>query len=336
MVAGKSSIINAMTDFQPLAGIYAAALTPLQADFSPSLDELPKLLDFLARRGCHGALILGTTGEGPSFSPGERLDLMRAALQVRQVHPHFHLLAGTGTPSLEETVELNQAAFEMGLDGVVVLPPYYFRKVDEDGLYAWFAEVIRRSVPSGAPLFGYHIPAVSGVSLSLDLLERLKESFPNRFAGIKDSSADAAHARRLGERFGKDLMVMSGNDPLFSLALQNSASGCITALSNLLSPDLRRVWEAHQLNEVDDPAHENLLSGRAIVDRYPPAPPLLKYLLSRLHDFPRWSVRPPLRPLPQELEEKVWAEAQMALNGASPDSLTREGGIKERSNKRED
>jgi 4-hydroxy-tetrahydrodipicolinate synthase len=322
-----------MTDFQHLAGVYAAALTPLRADFSPSLDELPGLLDFLAGRGCHGALILGTTGEGPSFSPGERLDLMRAALQVRQAHPEFHLLAGTGTPSLEETVELNQVAFEIGMDGVVVLPPYYFRKVNDAGLFAWFAEVINRSVPPGMPLFGYHIPAVSGVSLSLDLLERLQESFPDRFAGIKDSSADPEHARRLGKRFGKGLLVMSGNDPLFSLALQNSASGCITALSNLLSPDLRRVWDAHQRNEVDDPAHENLLSGRAIVDRYPPAPPLLKYLLARLHDFPRWPVRPPLQPLSQKLEEKVWAEAQLAMNGTSPDSLVKDGGIKERSKK---
>jgi 4-hydroxy-tetrahydrodipicolinate synthase len=320
MAADKSSIINAMTDFQHLAGVYAAALTPLRNNFSPSLDEIPNLLDFLARRGCHGALILGTTGEGPSFSPGERRELIRASLRVRQVHPHFHLLAGTGTPSLEETVELNRVAFDLGIDGVVVLPPYYFRKVDDDGLFAWFEEVIRRSVPAGAPLFGYHIPSVSGVPLSLDLLERLKESFPDRFAGIKDSSADAEHARRLGERFGKNLLVMSGNDPLFSLALKNSASGCITALANLLSPDLRRIWDAHQRNEVDDPAHAHLLNGRAIVDRYPPAPPLLKYLLSRLHAFKRWPVRPPLQPLSQEMEGKVWAEAQSLINGAGQTS----------------
>jgi 4-hydroxy-tetrahydrodipicolinate synthase len=106
-----------------LSGVYAAAVTPLKPDFSPDADAIPHLLGFLAGRGCHGALMLGTTGEGPSFSPAERDGIWRAAMRVRQEHPDFRLLAGTGTPSLTETIDLTRLAFELGFDGVVTLPP---------------------------------------------------------------------------------------------------------------------------------------------------------------------------------------------------------------------
>jgi 4-hydroxy-tetrahydrodipicolinate synthase len=300
------------TTHQHLAGVYAAAVTPVRADFSIVLEDVPKLLHFLARRGCHGALLFGTTGEGPSFAPAERLALLREALSVRRELRDFRLLAGTGTPSLEETVELTRAAFDLGVDGAVVLPPYYFRKVSDDGLFAWFSQVIRRAVPPGGAVFGYHVPPISGMSLSLDLLARLKDAFPERFAGIKDSSADAEHAKRLGERFGKELIVLNGNDRLFSLALQNSASGCITALANLCSPDLRAVWDAHIRGGGDQDAQRRLDLGRSLLDRFPPAPPLLKALMSRVHHFRPWMVCPPLLPLSAEVEAQVFSEAKAA------------------------
>ena len=294
-------------------GVYAAVLTPLTADLSPDLESIPILLDFLAKRGCHGALLLGTTGEGPSFAPPQREQIFRAALHVRQQHSDFQILAGTGTPSLDETVQLTRLAFDLGLDGVVVLPPYYYRQAGDDGLYAWFSHVLQRGVPSGGPLLGYHIPPVSGVPLSIELLKRLKEDFPDRFAGIKDSSSNPEHAVLLGETFGDDLFVLNGNDRLFSLALQNHASGCITALANLKSPDLRRIWDAYQQaddknGEFDAAAQERLDAGRGVVDRYPPAAPLLKALISRLYDFPCWPVLPPLTPMKPEDVDKALDE----------------------------
>jgi 4-hydroxy-tetrahydrodipicolinate synthase len=299
-----------MNPFRNLAGVYAASITPLHQDFSPDLDAIPQLLDFLARRGCHGALMLGTTGEGPSFAFKERLEIFRAALAIRQVHPEFRLLAGTGTPSLEETKGLTKAAFDLGMDGVVVLPPYYFRKVSDAGLFAWFNLLLQAAVPAGGALFGYHIPPMTGVPLSVELLARLKDAHPERFAGIKDSSGDAAHAQALGERFSSDLVVFNGNDRLFSLALQSHASGCITAMSNLFSPDLRQVWEAFKAGQPDLPAQSRLDACRAVMDRYPPAPPLLKALLNHKHQFPVWSVRPPLLPLPQDIASQ--AEQELA------------------------
>lgn len=291
-----------------LAGVYAAALTPIKPDSSLSLDDIPMLLNFLARRGCHGALLLGTTGEGPSFSFEERLAVLRTAVLVREAHPDFRLLAGTGTPSLDETIKLTSAAFDLGFNGVVVLPPYFYRKASEDGLYAWFEQVLQRSVPTGGALFGYHIPQVSGVSLSFDLIARLKDRFPDRFYGIKDSAGDADHARRLGELFGYEIVVLNGNDSLFSLALENFASGCITALGNLCSPYLRKVWDAYSQGDPIQEIQLNLTLARQVLDRYQPAPPTLKVVIARLHQFPRWNVRLPLLPLPLEQEEQLMQE----------------------------
>ncbi len=168
-----------------IQGIFAATVTPLKEDFSPDCDALLELLIFLAQRGCHGVLLLGTTGEGPSFSPEQRKVILSAAINIRQSFPDFKLLAGTGTPSLDETLRLTQSAFDLGFDGVVVLPPYYYKNVGVEGLYKWFETVINRSVPSDGQFYGYHIPPVSGVGLPVELLLRLKDRFPEKFAGIK-------------------------------------------------------------------------------------------------------------------------------------------------------
>jgi 4-hydroxy-tetrahydrodipicolinate synthase len=304
----KSSIIQDMPIHSQLAGIYAAAITPLRADYSPDLEAIPGFLKYLAGRGCHGALLLGTTGEGPSFAAQERAAIFKVAEEARRSLPGFRLLAGTGTPSLEETILLTRAAFEAGMDGVVVLPPYYYRNAPMEGLFEWFSQVIQRSVPEAGALLGYHIPAVSGVPLVFELLARLKDTFPNRFAGLKDSSGDPQHVISLQESFGRELVVLNGNDRLLSLALEAGASGAITALANLLSPDLRLVWDSHPGSQEQKQAQERLTAARAVMDRYPPAPATLKALLARQHSFPLWTVRPPLLPIPPETTEQAARE----------------------------
>ena len=233
-----------MTQPHPLSGVYAAAVTPLKADGSLDLESVPVLLSFLASRGCHGALLLGTTGEGPSFSPAEREALLRSARVFRQQLPGFRLLAGTGTPSLSETIDLTRLAFSLGYDGVVVLPPYYYRKATDEGLFNWFNELIRKAVPKDGCLLGYHFPGVAGIGFSLELLARLKDTFPTQFAGIKDSAHDAEFSKTLGNKFGADLAVFSGTDSDFQLALEHQAAGCITAPANLLSPGLREIYDS--------------------------------------------------------------------------------------------
>jgi 4-hydroxy-tetrahydrodipicolinate synthase len=284
----------------PLAGVYSAVITPLNPDLTPDLEGIPGLLDFLAGRGCHGVLIMGTTGEGPSFSPEQRFQVYQAALQIRQLYPEFRLFAGTGTPSLDETIHLTRMAFDLGMDGVVVLPPYYFRKAEFQGLFDWFSLVLEKAVPEGGQFFGYHIPDVSGVPFSIELLARLKSKFPNRFTGIKDSSSNTDFAQALGSSFGKDLAVFTGNDRLLSFALENQAAGCITACANLISPDLRKVWDAFQHGKPDRFTQEKINQARQIIERYPPLPPMIKALLAELYGFPHWAVCPPLQPAPPD------------------------------------
>jgi 4-hydroxy-tetrahydrodipicolinate synthase len=296
-----------------LAGVYAAVVTPLKPDLSPDLDGLTNLIQFLANRGCHGVLLMGTTGEGPSFSREERLLVYQTAVDVRQDMAGFHLLAGTGTPSLEDTIFLTHSAFDLGYEGVVVLPPYYYRKAVDKGLLTWFSQVLDRAVPEDGLVLGYHIPPVSGVNLSLDLLARLKDLYPNKFAGIKDSSGDPDWARSLGARFGTDMIVFNGNDRLFSLALQSGASGCITAMANLLSPLHQLVWDNFQAGNSYEITQDKLSAAREVLDRYPPMPPLIKTMLSRLHGFSPWMVKPPLLEFDPTQVEIVLSEFLAAL-----------------------
>lgn len=294
----------------PLAGVYAAAVTPLKDDGALDLPAIPLLLDFLARRGCHGVLLLGTTGEGPSFSPEERAAVFRAALEVRAVHPTLKLLAGTGTPSLTETIALTRLAFDLGFDAAVVLPPYYFRKAGDEGLFRYFAALIRQAVPADGCLLGYHFPAVAGIGFSLDLLARLKEAFPAAFTGLKDSSHDPDLARLLGQRFGADLLVLTGTDSYLQLALENQAGGCITAPANLISPLLRAIWDGFSRREEITVLQARAARQRHLLEQYMPFPPVLKALLHRIHGLPRWAVRPPLVEMGAEQEQQALMEIQ--------------------------
>lgn len=294
-------------------GIHAAALTPLKSDFSPDLSAIPGYLDFLAQQGCNGALILGTTGEGTSFAPSERMEIYRAASEVTQLHSDFRLLAGTGTPSLQETIDLTRFVFDLGYDGVVVLPPYYFRQVTDDGLFAWFSLVIKSAVPSGGALFGYHFPEISGVALSIDLLSRLKDAYPNRFQGLKNSSSDIEFARHLGNQFGEELIVFTGSDRLFPQTLNMGASGCISASGSIFATASRRVLDAYQRGERDLETEDKLKIIRDTMDRYPPASSLFKALISHFYDFPRWPVRPPLMPLMDDAVQEAVSEIMHAF-----------------------
>lgn len=297
-----------MTPQHLLAGVYAAAVTPLlgkNGDSSPDLESVPALLRFLAARGCHGVVLFGTTGEGPSFSPREREAVMRAACASRSDPPDLRLVAGTGTPSLSETIELTRLAFDLGYEAALVVPPYYFRNATDDGLFRWFSELIQKAVPGDRAILGYHFPRVAGVGFSMELLARLKDSFPVQFAGIKDSSHDAGLARSLGETFGEDLVVLTGTDTYLELAMQNQAAGCITAPANLLSPDLREIWEGMQTGRDVSAAQRRVERQRHILEKYPPFPSALKSLLHRLHGFPKWPVRPPLVDMPPDGEDRL-------------------------------
>lgn len=305
-----------MTSSHPLAGVYAAAVTPLRtaslngdkSDSTLDLESVPVLLNFLAARGCHGAVLFGTTGEGPSFSPSERETLMRAVIAARSQLPGFRLIAGVGTPSLSETIDLTKLAFDLGYEAALALPPYYFRNATDDGLFNWFSELITKSVPSDRYLLGYHFPRVAGIGFSIELLARLKDAFPTQFAGIKDSSHDADLTRNLGKKFGYELVVLTGTDSYVQLAMENKAAGCITAPANIISPDLRKVWDLIREGKDASEAQAYVTELREILDKYPPFPPTLKAMLHRLHGLPRWNVKPPLVEITEAMEDQLVKE----------------------------
>ena len=292
-----------MIETQTLSGVYAAAITPVDGEYNPDLDSIPKLMEFYADNGCHGALILGTTGEGPSFTPTERFEIMQAAAEVKKTHPSFRLFAGTGTPSRMETIGLNQAAFALGYDAVVVLPPYYFRGASEAGLLSWFSDVIRYSVPENKILLGYHIPQVSGVNLTVSLLQQLNKRFPTQFGGLKDSEGKLEST----QVFTKELegkLILVGNDRLMTAGLQAGASGCITALANLISPWLRKIYDDYDVVDTSE-LQAKVDTARNVLEQFAPFPASIKFLMSEFGGSPSWPVIPPLLPLGEEAQNSL-------------------------------
>ncbi len=297
----------------PLAGIYVASVTPLSKDDALDTESILKLMKFYADRGCHGALLQGTTGEGTSLSVEERVVFWNEAIKIKDQVPDFRLLAATGTPSLPESIALTKEAFSAGMDAVVVLPPYYFRNASSRGLSNWYSSLIKQAVPKGKYLFGYHIPQVSGVGLPFELLEELNRRFPHRFAGLKDSSGDLQNARNLVKLLpGKAVLV--GNDRLLGPALSSGTSGAITALANLRSPLLREIWEAHHSGENTDQLQAELTRSREVLDSNPVAQSFLKALLHSLHAFPKWPVRAPLLSFDDEKAANVTKLYEESLN----------------------
>ncbi len=299
-------MVTPQTDF-PLSGIYAAAVTPLTPELGPDLDALPGLLEHLARRGCHGALLMGTTGEGPSFSVAERREVFRAALAWRDTaRTGFRIMAGTGCADLTDTMDLTRAAFDLGVDAVVTLPAFFFKGVSPDGIAAYFVHVLRKAVPRDGRLLAYHFPQVAGVGVPDESIAKLREAFPQQFAGMKDSSDDLAHTLATALKF-PDFGVFAGSDSILTEALNGGAVGGITALANITSPFNRAVWDAHAKGETAPEAQTKLNRARQIVKGMNLAQ-VNKAMLAELFGFPLWSVRPPLEPLAREQTMKLMEE----------------------------
>jgi 4-hydroxy-tetrahydrodipicolinate synthase len=216
------------------------------------------------------------------------------------MHPDFRLFAGTGTPSLEETILLTKTAFDLGFTGTVVLPPYYYHQASEEGLIYWYQELIKRAVPADGYLLAYHFPAQSRVPVPLGVLSCLREKYPAQFLGIKDSTGNAEYAFQIGETLDREILILVGNDTLLLDSLHAGASGCITAMGNLHSPVLREIWNSFHRGKPKHKAQEYINLQRKMLDQFRPFPATIKSLLAELHGFPRWALRPPLIPMPVE------------------------------------
>lgn len=270
-------------------GVYCAVVTPMHGQHIDT-EALQKHLTTLAAEGCDGVLLMGTTGEGPSLSQAEREVIMKAAVEART---GLKLLAGTGTPSLPETIEATRRVFELGAEGVVVVPPYYFRNASIEGLRAFYAAVIDQAVPENGALLAYHIPPVSGVAVPREILSPLVDEFGPRMAGVKDSGGQIEYSIDMASNL-PSLDVFVGSERLLLAGLQAGAVGCITAGANVLAPYCMAVYKAWKNGHPAEELQERLTAVRLMIEAIAPAPATYKGLLALRHGGDGWDVRLPL------------------------------------------
>jgi len=281
-------------------GVFSAALTPLDEELLPDHTRFVAHCHRLLAEGCDGIAMLGTTGEANSFSSDERRALLEAAI-AGGVAPD-RLLPGTGVAALMETVALTRHALACGVTTVVMLPPFYYKGVSEDGLFASYAEVIERVGDPRLRVVLYHIPQMSAVPIPFPVITRMRERFPGVFTGIKDSAGDFAHMTALVREF-PGLSVLAGADPLMLPVLREGGAGCITATSNLVAAELAFVFrhfaDAARAAEVEA-AQARIVAARNQASRFAQMASLKTMLGAKLKDEGWRRMRPPLLPLTAE------------------------------------
>jgi 4-hydroxy-tetrahydrodipicolinate synthase len=268
----------------------------MDEDLSPDYPAFAAHCQRLLASGCHGLSVFGTTGEANSLSVNERLAALEALLE-RGVPPE-KLLPGTGSCALTDTVLLSRAALEAGTAGALVLPPFYYKGVGDDGLFRFFAEVVERVGDDGLRLYLYHIPQMTGIDLGLPLISRLIDAYPGIVVGTKDSSGDRERILTLCREL-PDFSVLAGTETLLLETLRSGGEGCISATVNVTSRLARRVYDAHSADKADEAEalQDRLTQLRASIEAYPVIP-ALKRLMAHLTGDEQWrNIRPPLSSL---------------------------------------
>ncbi len=285
-------------------GINAAVLTPMRDDLSPDLDRMAGHCRWLLGNGCNGLAVLGTTGEANSIGIAERISLMEGL--VERGVPAAKLLPGTGTTAITDTVLLTQTAERLGCRGVLVLPPFFYKNPSEDGLFAYFSEVIQRT--GGAPrVYLYNFPQQSAVPFSLGLIARLLRAYPGTIKGAKDSSGDFANSSAMVREFGRDgFEVYVGYDDGLHEILKAGGAGCITAAANVNSAVGARVYAGWD-RPAGVEAQTVLTATRRAVTTVPLIPGL-KALMARHTGEAAWhNTRPPHLKLSAEEQARLFA-----------------------------
>ena len=283
-----------------LRGVLPAALTPLDRDLRPDHRAMVAHCRWLLAQGCHGVLVLGTTGEANSFDLGERLDLLDA-LDDAGLGPQ--LLIGTGCCAPSDTARLSRRAVEMGAAGALVLPPFYYKDVTEDGLFAHFAEVIQRVGDARLRLYLYQFPRMTGVRMGHGLLERLLSGYPGTVVGMKDSSGDWPAMAATLEAF-PGFALFSGTEEHLLADLAAGGPGCISATLNVLAPQALRLNAAWRTEQADDLQRE--LTRLRLLLQGLPMIPALKALMAHRSGETGWErIRPPLCALAQDTAREL-------------------------------
>ena len=219
-----------------LHGVIAAIATAVGEDGAPDCARSTTLARFLLADGCDGLNVLGTTGEATSFSLEQRKNVMTAYRDAGL--PLDRLMVGTGAAAVADAVTLTRHAADLGFAGALVLPPFYYKGVPDDGLVAYIETIVSAAAEPPIPIYLYHFPAQSGLSWHPGLVKRLVETFGTRIAGLKDSSGDMAYAREVAA-ISPRLKVFPSTEAALMDARAGIFAGCISATANLNCRPLR-------------------------------------------------------------------------------------------------
>jgi 4-hydroxy-tetrahydrodipicolinate synthase len=276
---------------QIIRGVLAPLLTPFNDDLSVATELYTAHALRLLAEGCAGLVPFGTTGEALSVGIDERIATLQALVDAG-VDP-AKLIPGTGLCNIADTARLSRACLDIGCAGVMTLPPFYFKGVDEDGLYRHF-EALIQAIGADARLYLYHIPPVAIVGVSPTLAARLYADFPHNILGIKDSSGDWNNTCALLDIEG--MIVYPGSELPLLDGLERGSAGCITATANVNAGAIAKTMRLHEQGNIDAARslHATVGKTRSILQQGPPIP-AQKRLLAIASGDRRWAnVRPPL------------------------------------------
>ena len=281
-----------------IKGLIAPILTPFDKQLKLDQKMYNDLAKDLLNNGCSGLAPFGTTGEALSVGNEERMDALEGLIKSG-IDPDI-LIPGTGLCNLPDTIKLTKHAIDMGCHGVMTLPPFYFKGMTDDGLFEHFEKLIEGVNTNKLKIYLYHIPQVCGVGLSIDLVQKLKSSFPETIVGIKDSSGVWNNTEALLKI--KNLIVYPGAELPVIEAIKLGAPGCISATANLNSKDIASVIDlCHSKNwDEAEKLQKKVKSVRLLFQDYAPIP-AQKALLAIQTKNPMWNnLRPPFQQISKE------------------------------------
>jgi 4-hydroxy-tetrahydrodipicolinate synthase len=283
-----------MTQAPRIRGVLSPVVTPFSKDLSPDPERLIEHCKWLLTQNC-GLAVFGTNSEANSLSVNERIALLDALLAA-DVDP-ARMMPGTGCCALTDTVRLTEHAVKAGCAGVLMLPPFYYKDVSEDGLYRSFSEVIERVGDSRLRVYLYHIPPIAVVGIKPGLVERLMKQYPTAIAGMKDSSGDWNNTKMMLDAFARSgFDVFAGSESFLLANMKNGGAGCISATANVNPAAIDKLYREWRGANAD--AQQQALDVvRKTVGQYVMIP-ALKAVIAHYTNDPEWAtVRPPLTEL---------------------------------------
>ncbi|MFL6566579.1 MAG: dihydrodipicolinate synthase family protein, partial [Burkholderiales bacterium] len=293
-----------------IEGVLAPVITPFRKDYAPDAQRFARHCRWLLKSGCAGLAVFGTNSEANSMSVGEKRKLLEAL--VKGGVPAASLMPGTGHSALSDSIEMTRAAVELGCAGVLMLPPFYYKGVPDEGLYRNFAEVIERVGDERLQLYLYHIPPVSQVAITLGLIERLLTKYPASIAGVKDSSGDWSNTKAMLDAFAKEgFDVFAGSEVFLLDNMRHGGKGCITATGNINPGPIANVYRNWRSTDAER-LQAGISATRKIVQKQPMIP-ALKAAVAHFGNDRDWKTcRPPLVELTAQQEETLITELKAA------------------------